>query len=77
MGLLDQAVYTRSCPFGHGLLVQVEGLWAVTGVSQRPGATPPEQAMEEGLLQPNGRAFTLEVWRCPACRSLQMFDHQD
>ncbi len=68
-GMLDKA-----CPYGHGQLQPVGGWWALTGVNVRPVNALASLFAPGASITPNNQALALQVWRCPKCGNVQLFD---
>ena len=75
-GLLSMPL--QDCPYGHGSMIAIDGLWALTGVN--PPQAQPRNPLETLFataaprFTPNNRALVLQAWRCPTCGAVQLFD---
>lgn len=76
MALGQHTASGPTCAYGHGLLTSESGWWALTGVepAMQNALTSPFALAPKGDLAMNGKGYTVQVWRCPTCGNVQLFD---
>lgn len=74
-GLLG--LFDKTCPYGHGRMQAVDGWWALTGVHVRQANALATLFAPGASITANNQALALEVWRCPSCGNVQLFDPEN
>lgn len=65
---------SKSCRYGHGELIQIEGIWSLSCMEKEERENPAFPDKKSISHTPNGVIYTMHVYRCPVCGYLELFD---